>query len=293
MKKTTTARILSTVAVTVLYAMIISSTVSCKRDYPSDGELSEYAGRINDVGSGLVDWLDDLFQVNMCLEAEDSAARDSILAMYFGRSADTVLLDGDGDVVYMARQWMDYTINTGGRTLSEDGAVWNVSYRWFKPWGDSESFEINIARKPDGRYAVEGMFLANGLWEYFIAYSQVNLEFTTSLTGVSYWAEGGAGSSVRNTVKYKFNGWIDTYYGDNGSPYEEMPQFNMSLTDVSAYNPKEYIGSEPVFSGKDYYLRGGSLECLVMAPGRSPGVMYIDVGAGGVWDMEWEPFAEG
>lgn len=256
MKKTTAARILSTVAVTVLYAMIISSTVSCKRDYPSDGELSEYAGRINDVGSGLVDWLDDLFQVNMYLEAED------------------------------------YTINTGGRTLSEDGAVWNVSYRWFKPWGNSESFEIIIARKPDGSYAVEGMFLANGLWEYFIAYSQVDLEFTTSLTGVSYWAEGGTGSSVRNTVKYKFNGWIDTYYGDNGSPDEEMPKFNMSLTDVSAYNPKEYIGSEPVFSGKDYYLRGGSLECLVMAPGRSPGVMYIDVGAGGVWDVEWEPFAE-
>lgn len=268
-------------------ALAALSAVSCTKGStrPSEEQFQEYLSRMEDISEGMVDMLDYFFQVNMYLEAEDSAARADVLTKYF--NSDPGSIRQEGDTVYFNKFAVDYTVNTYGRTLNESGAVWEISYVWWKPWslGPGEIFELTLVRRNDGYYSVEGVFGANRLWEPLLAYSRANLDFRTDMVPVPWYDAGGSYGGERPTVSYDFSGSMESYFGENQIPDETMPVFGMSIDGLSGYNPKEYIGNSPIFDGSNYFSEG-EIMCRVAQQGMVPGYMSVHVKIWGEWSVE-------
>lgn len=217
-------------------------------------ESEDLADRILNCHEFIALNLDYVFQVDKYLAAEDSVQRQDVLYKYFENSE--LVYDTTTGILYVNKyRGPVLSIETGGKALGPDNRVWRVTGIYQKPWGGVEEYTFDIRIQEDGRYGLSGTVIANRFYEYQLMYADVDLVFDLGWKDMPY-SHPDVSMSVRETATYSMDGTVDVFVGESYIKEKGTPEFRCTFNSVYSYDPKEYIGSEPIFAGGSYFQRG-------------------------------------
>lgn len=245
---------------------LILTCVACSKSVESDNatafpEFKSYPDMVYYSGQQVVDVLDAVFYADKYISADD-LERSNVLKMYFRDSE--VHYDESAeifDMIYENVNSQDYAyeITTGGLSLIELGAQWNVTMRKANvPENEEYAFTVSCTEKG---HRVTGTILTDGVSEKDNFYNVVDLEFIVGvLNNIQYFDSEKIDQVIyRPVMTYRFNGSIKTSVTGN----EEVSGLNSTLTNLSGYDPKEYIDDEPIYTGYDSYFTSGRISTVI------------------------------
>lgn len=236
--------------------------------------LREYASLVYTCAEDLVYGLDNLFQANMYAKASgDPALQQEIRRKYFPMAE--LEYDESAGTIYV-NKWRSksFRITTGGAALDAVGSVWHVEGTQSRPWPDytPESFLFTVTCLAENSYRITGNFISNRLFEEKFIYSELETDFSTGTAYTGFYDTTADLESVREEramVTYRFDGRLDSYMGVSGIRDEASPTFASTLKSLYGYDNLEYIGSDPIYTGRKFFDSGEISSSFTAADGTA------------------------
>ena len=245
---------------------LILISMSCSKSGEPDNaiafpEFKSYPDMVYYSGQQVVDVLDAIFYADKYISADD-LERGNVLKMYF-RDSEVHYDESAGifDMIYEDVNSQDYAykIMTGGLSLIEQDSQWNVTRRKANA-PENEGYTFKVCYTGKG-HRVTGTILTDGVSKNDNFYNVVDLEFVLGeQKNIQYFDSEKIDQVIyRPVMTYRFNGSIKTSVTGN----EEVSGLNSTLTNLSGYDPKEYIDDEPIYTGYDSYFTSGRISTVI------------------------------
>lgn len=251
---------------TALLILLILTSVSCSKsgdlgsaDIP---EFKSYPDQVYYAGKQVVDVLNAVFYADKYICA-DEQQRENILRMYFRDSE--VKYDEMAGTIEMTYEEVDnhkvysYKISTGGLSLKDSGAQWDVSMRKAHVQED-EAYTFTICCLGKA-HKVTGTILTDGVTDKDNFYNVVDFQFNVGeKSDIQYFdAEKIDQTLFRPVMTYNLNGTVATSVTNS----DEVSSINSKLTSLFGYDPKSYFNDESIYTGYDAYFSTGRISTVI------------------------------
>ena len=249
-----------------IFALLTIFSTSCTTiindgEKESQPEFKSYPDMVYNSGKQVLDVLDAVFYADKYICA-DEQERENVLRMYF-RDSEIKYDDATGtlDMTYapVNSHEYDFNIKSGKLSVQEQGAEWEVTMRRSNaPENETYTFALCCLGKD---HKVTGTILTDGVSDKGSFYNVVDLQFSVGENkDIQYFDEEKIDQILyRPVMTYKINGTIATSVTGNN----EVSNLTSTLTNLSGYDPKEYIDNEPIYTGYDSYFTSGRISTVI------------------------------
>lgn len=274
------------IVLSLIIVLFESCTVEVYSGKTEQTEAQTHAMKINAVNEQIIDILTDVLYLDYCIsDYRSNAINQELAPIYF---PDTEMISNETSISIDRHRGIRLSVFTNETSIQENDSQWIIDAMISKLWGDyiEEGFRFTVCNVSDS-YLMEGRVITNRLYEKGYFYSDLNLMFTKDIVPIQFTDLSKPETYIeRETPLFIFDGNISFFFGDNGTPDETKPSYDIEVQSLKGYDHKEYIDSDPIYDGTTYF-QSGKIDGIVHQNKQSDNRLIINVKNERNWELEY------